>query len=80
MGGPATGGLDARDIRQSKRSEGDLQGFIKNGWGEMPAFGDSVSADNIALIAHYVATNIEGHPATTTTGTGGMEYLHDSAK
>jgi mono/diheme cytochrome c family protein len=60
IGGPAPQvGLNAPDIRQFTKSQSELEGIITHGFGRMPAFGDSISAANISMIAAYVATQIE---------------------
>jgi mono/diheme cytochrome c family protein len=55
-----TGGLNSADIRQFKKTPAELEAIITNGFGKMPAFGDSTSKENISMIAAYVATQIEG--------------------
>ncbi|MDB5284424.1 MAG: Cytochrome oxidase, cbb3-type, subunit [Bacteroidota bacterium] len=62
IGGPAPGGgLNAPDIRQFTKSPAELEVIIKNGFGKMPSFKDSTTAENIAIITNYVATNVELH-------------------
>jgi len=72
MGGPAPGtGINAIDIRQFTKSPAQLVEIINNGWGQMPAFKDSITPENVALIASYVATNIEKHPAANGATSAG---------
>ena len=62
IGGPAPGnGINAVDIRQFTKSKSELEEIIKNGFGQMPALGDSMSRENISMIAAYVVTQIEKH-------------------
>ena len=67
IGGPTPiPGLNAPDIRKSTKSAQELEAFISNGFGQMPAFADSTSKENIMLIASYVASQIELHPGKNT--------------
>jgi len=59
-GGPAPGnGLNAVDIRQFSKTAPQLQAIISYGYGQMPAFKDSISDGDISAIANYVSTQIE---------------------
>ena len=64
IGGQAPGQLNAPDIRQFTKTPSELELIIINGFGKMPAFKDSTSADNIAQIANYVAAQIENRTST----------------
>ena len=68
-GGPSTEvGVNAPDIRQFTRSKADLVEIISNGYGKMPAFGDSIPKEDIPIIASYVATQIEKKASTKPNG------------
>ena len=70
-GGPAPGGgINAVDIRQFTKSAAELETIIGNGFGQMPAFKDSLSNNDISVIANYVATQIELHTASNTIQPG----------
>ena len=58
-GGPAPGGLPAADIRKKTKSPAELREIITFGFGKMPSFKDSITDEQIAQIADYVATQIE---------------------
>ncbi|HWB64477.1 MAG TPA: cytochrome c [Chitinophagales bacterium] len=61
-GGPSQiPGFNAPDLRKFKKSQAELEQIISNGYGKMPAFADSASTAEIAMIAQYVATDIEQH-------------------
>ena len=68
-GSPAPGGYPAADIREFDKNEAELREIITNGFGKMPSFKDSISDENIAKIATYVATQIERHAKTKSPGT-----------
>ena len=53
------GDMAAVDIRTFTKTVPELSLIIKNGYGKMPAFGDSISAENITVLAKYVAEDIE---------------------
>lgn len=66
-GGPAPGnGLSAPDITQLSLSKQDIVNVITNGFGEMPAFADSISPVGVSLIAAYVVDDVEHRPVTGT--------------
>ena len=53
------GDMAAVDIRTFTKTVPELSLIIKNGYGKMPAFGDSISAENITVLADYVSRDIE---------------------
>jgi mono/diheme cytochrome c family protein len=73
------GGVHPADIRQFTKTAPELEAIINNGFGKMPAFHDSTSADNISLIANYVATQIELHEGTAHYAPG-QNNSSDSTK
>ena len=58
-GGPAPGGLPARDLRRLTKTPAEIRETITYGFGKMPSFKDTITDDQIALIANYVASQIE---------------------
>ena len=73
------GGISSADIRQFTKTSPELMAIITNGFGEMPALGDSTSSENISLIANYVASQIELHQGTSGNAPG-QNNSSDSVK
>ena len=66
-GGAAPGNsVNAPDIRQFTKSASDIDSIISYGYGQMPAFKDSLSGENISQIAAYVASQIEYHAGSSS--------------